>query len=74
MVVALFLLLKHGTILIAISTMFTLKNFDGGSLSTPSIGVAYEIGISKNRQKWAMYTELVYNRYNQSYDNDKIND
>jgi hypothetical protein len=53
------------------SRAITLKNFDGGSLSTPSIGVAYEIGISKNRQKWAMYTELVYNRYNQSYDNDK---
>ena len=53
------------------SSSTELKNFEGGSLSIPSLGVVYEIGISKNRDKWSLYNELVYIKYNKEFRNEK---
>lgn len=47
-----------------------LKLFDGGALSSPSIGIAYEINLSKNLGKWVFYPELVYKKYSKEFQND----
>ena len=54
------------------SNRIIYEGFEGGSLSTPSFGVAYEIGISKGLQKWSLFNELAYKTYSETYKNKSV--
>lgn len=48
-----------------------LNRIDGGSFTMPTLGIAYDIAISKNRNKWSLHNELVYYRINQEFEVDE---
>jgi hypothetical protein len=50
------------------SPYLIFENFDGGSFMTPSFGVAYDIPISKSRNKWVLHTELLYSAYKAEFE------
>lgn len=49
---------------------YYLEDFDKGSVSRFSFGVAYEIILSKNLGKWSMFTELTYSQVSGELNND----
>ncbi|WP_034059948.1 porin family protein [Lacinutrix jangbogonensis] len=55
------------------SIRFYAKDFKGSSSVNPFVGLAYEFLLTKNRQKWSLYTEATYNKYSLSEKNEKKN-
>lgn len=53
------------------SIRFYAKDFEGESSVNPFFGLAYEFNLSKNRQKWSLYTEAIYNKYSFTENNEK---
>jgi len=48
-----------------------LEKFEGGSFSSPTAGIAYELVFSKNRSKWSLYNELTYSKYSYTENNNE---
>lgn len=48
-----------------------LRNFDGGSFTSPSFGASYEVTLSKNLKRLTLYNELIYSRYSESFNNER---
>ncbi len=49
------------------SPVLYVKDFNGGSYSTPSFGIAYDVDLSKNLGKWSMKGEILYSFYDNEF-------
>lgn len=55
------------------SPFLIASDFDGGSFTTPSFGIAYDVPISKNRNKWVLRSELLYSAYKGEFEPSELN-
>ncbi|WP_044403492.1 porin family protein [Lacinutrix sp. Hel_I_90] len=51
----------------------TIQYFEGSQCVSPNLGLAYEFAFTKNRQKWSLYSELLYSSFKSTETSEESN-